>query len=93
MLQHKSQGILLLINGVLAIEDEDFMQGDRFQGRLQAPFLAKILWLKKGEEMAAVPPIGSGSTIIGTMGSLCGNFGHRWQKMQKLVNMLNIRLW
>ena len=48
------------------------MQEDRFWGRLQAPFLAKILWVKKGEEMAAVPPIGSGSTIIGTMGSLCG---------------------
>ena len=53
------------------------MQEDRFWGRLQTPFLANILWLKKGEEVAAVPPIGSGLTIIGTMGSLCANFGHR----------------
>ena len=45
--QNEKQGILLLISRVLAIEDEEFMQEDRFWGRLQDPFLAKILWVEK----------------------------------------------
>ena len=45
--QNEKQGILLLISRILAIEDEEFMQEDRFWGRLQDPFLAKILWVEK----------------------------------------------
>ena len=45
--QNEKQGILFLISGILAIQDEEFMQEDRFWGRLQDPFLAKILWVEK----------------------------------------------
>ena len=55
--QNEKQGILFLISGILAIQDEEFMPEDWFWGDCRTHFLPKFCGLRKAKKWRLSPPL------------------------------------